>query len=262
MESNKDTVTLSEDLRQAYADGAIAPVRDHLPEGDIDAAYAVQDANTAYWEAQGRRVVGCKIGLTSPAVQQQLGVDQPDFGILFADMAIGEGEPVAAGRLLQPKIEAEIALILGSDLDIAQPSLGDLVNAVAYVAPALEIVDSRIESWNIRIVDTVADNASAGLFVIGGPLRSLDGIDLRGATMEMFRNGESVSKGAGAACLGHPLNAALWLVGELTRRGRPLKAGDIVLTGALGPMVPVAPGDEFNAVITGLGSVTTVFAKE
>jgi 2-keto-4-pentenoate hydratase len=247
-------------LRGAYAGTPIPPLRDRLPANDIDAAYAVQEANTAHWVAEGRRVVGCKIGLTSPAVQRQLGVDRPDFGILFADMAAGESEPIAAGRVLQPKVEAEIAFILGRDLDITQPTTADVIAAVAYVVPALEIVGSRIAGWDIKIVDTIADNASSGLFVLGGPARRLDGLDLRGAEMTMARGAETVSRGNGAACLGNPLNAAVWLAGEVARRGRPLRAGDVVLTGALGPMVPVAPGDTIEAVISGLGTVTATFA--
>jgi 2-keto-4-pentenoate hydratase len=262
MQPSTSYEALAAALRDAYAGTPILPLREHLPAGDVDAAYAVQEANTSYWEAEGRRVVGCKIGLTSPVVQKQLGVDRPDFGVLFADMAVGEGEPIAVGRVLQPKIEAEIALILEKDLDLVQPTAADVIAAIAYVAPALEIVGSRIANWDISIVDTVADNASSGLFVLGGPARRLDGLDLRSATMTMTRNAEAVSKGNGAACLGHPLNAAVWLIGEVARRGRPLRAGDVVLTGALGPMVPVSPGDTFEATITGLGTVTATFSED
>lgn len=254
------TRELAEALRDAYAGKPIAPLRDRLPPNDVDAAYAVQDANTTFWEKEGRRVVGCKIGLTSPAVQKQLGVDRPDFGVLFADMAVGESEPITASRVLQPKIEAEIAFILERDIDLEHPTAADIISAVAYVAPALEIVGSRIAGWDIKITDTVADNASSGLFVIGGPVRRLDGIDLRAAAMTMTRAGETVSKGNGAACLGNPLNAAVWLAGEVARRGRPLRAGNVILTGALGPMVPVNPGDTFEASVSGLGSVTATFA--
>jgi 2-keto-4-pentenoate hydratase len=252
---------LAANLRSAYVGEPIAPLRDSLPPNDVDAAYAVQEANTAYWEAAGRRIVGCKIGLTSLVVQKQLGVDQPDFGMLFADMAVGEGERIAPGRVLQPKIEAEIAFILGCDLTSTQPTVGDVIAAIAYVAPAFEIVGSRIVGWDIKLVDTIADNASSGLFVLGGPVRRLNGLDLRGAEMTMTRCGEIVSKGDGAACLGNPLNAAVWLAGEVARRGRPLRAGNIVLTGALGPMVPASPGDTFEATISGLGNVTAAFGS-
>jgi 2-keto-4-pentenoate hydratase len=235
------------------------PVRDMIDLADLDAAYAVQDIGTERALAAGRRIIGRKIGLTSLAVQKQLGVDQPDYGMLFADMVMGEGIPIPQNRLMQPKIETEVALILGRDLDMDNPTIADVIWATAYVLPALEIVGSRIRSWDIRIVDTIADNASSGLLVLGGPARALDGIDLRGA-MTMRKNGEVVSSGSGADCLGHPLNAAAWLAGEMVRRGRPLRAGEVVLTGALGPMVPVLPGDQFTAQIDGLGTVSAVFA--
>ncbi len=238
------------------------PIRDMLPEGDIDAAYAVQDINTKRALAAGRRLIGRKIGLTSLAVQQQLGVGQPDFGMLFADMIVGEGLPISIDRVMQPKIEAEIALILGDDLAQEQPTIADILRATAFVLPALEIVGSRIKDWDIRITDTIADNASSGLFVLGGPAHSVQDLDMgSGAAMVMRRGEEIVSRGSGAACLGHPLNAAVWLAGEVARRKRPLRAGDIVLTGALGPMVPVRAGDRFDAEIEGLGRVSAQFAE-
>ncbi|SCW56820.1 MULTISPECIES: 2-keto-4-pentenoate hydratase [unclassified Pseudomonas] len=252
---------LAAELRRAYdTKEPIANLRDRMGSDGLDEAYAVQESNTAYWINNGRRLVGCKIGLTSPAVQKQLGVDQPDFGMLFADMAVGEGEPIAVGRVLQPKIEVEVALILGRNLDVVNPTISDIVAATEYVVPALEIVGSRISKWDIKIVDTIADNASSGLFVLGGPFRRLSGLELRNFNMTLRRNGEVVSSGTGAACLGHPLNAAVWLAGEVARRGRPLKAGDVVLTGALGPMVEVNPGDVFDAELEGFGTVNAVFA--
>lgn len=251
---------VADELRQCYESAVtMPPVRDRLPKDDLDVAYAIQDLNTTAWLAEGRRLVGRKIGLTSLAVQRQLGVDRPDFGMLFADMAVGEGQPIDIKRILQPKIEAEVALVIENDLDVECPTLADIVRATAYVAPALEIVGSRIANWDIRIVDTIADNASSGLYVIGGPMRLLDGLDLRGAAMTMTRGDEIVSKGSGAACLGHPLNAAVWLAGEMAKRGRPLRAGDVVLTGALGPMFPVSVGDRIQATIGGLGTVSAEF---
>ncbi|MFI8351792.1 2-keto-4-pentenoate hydratase [Streptomyces cyaneofuscatus] len=241
-----------------------APVRSLLPEdtaADIEAAYAVQRLNVERGITAGRRLVGRKIGLTSPAVQRQLGVDQPDFGALFADMAVPEGQPIAPGRLLQPKVEAEVALVLGTDLPHRDPTVADLLRATAFALPALEIVDSRIAGWDITIVDTVADNASCGLYVLGGTPVPLDRVDLRAVTMTLTRNGETVSEGTGADCLGSPLTAALWLASTLAGLGDPLRAGDTVLTGALGPMTVAAEGDEFTAHIEGLGTVGTSFAS-
>ncbi|MDM0009425.1 2-keto-4-pentenoate hydratase [Variovorax sp. J22G73] len=252
---------LAQRLRAARDTGVpIAPIRDLVGVADVDAAYAIQDINTRDAIASGRRLTGRKIGLTSLAVQKQLGVSQPDFGMLFADMQVGEGEPIAMQRLQQPKIEAEIALILGQDLTGDELTMADVLRATAYVLPALEIVGSRIANWNIGIVDTIADNASAGLFVLGGPAHGVAGLDMKDAAMVMTRNGETVSTGSGAACLGHPLNAATWLAREMVRRRRPLRAGDIVLTGALGPMVPVQPGDRFVATVEGLGTVEALFS--
>jgi len=238
------------------------PIRDLFADGDIDAAYEVQQLHTERVLAAGHRLVGRKIGLTSPAVQRQLGVDRPDFGALFSDMALGHQGTVPAGRLLQPKVEAEIALILGADLPGPDCSVADVRAATAYLAPALEIVDSRIAGWDITIVDTVADNASSGLFVLGDTREAIDDVEPADVEMQLHRGTELVSQGTGRDCLGDPLNAAAWLATTLARRGEPLRAGDIVLTGALGPMVPAAPGDVFTARISGLGEVTISFGGD
>ncbi|SIS95867.1 2-keto-4-pentenoate hydratase [Insolitispirillum peregrinum] len=239
-----------------------APLSDILPAQDVDLAYQVQNINTQRRLTAGHALVGRKIGLTSKAVQAQLGVDQPDYGMLFDDMAVPDGWEIASGRLLQPKAEAEIAFVLGRDLGSEHITLADIIGAVEYALPAIEVVDSRIANWKISIVDTVADNASSGLYVLGGHPRRLSDLNLRDCAMVMTRQGQPVSTGVGAACLGNPLNALWWLAQMMVRVGRPLQAGDTVLSGALGPMVSATPGDVLEASITGLGSVRAAFAKE
>ena len=240
----------------------IPPVRELLPAGAIDLAYAAQDINTGRRLAEGRRLVGRKIGLTSAAVQRQLGVDQPDYGMLFDDMAILDGWDVERHRLIQPKVEAEIAFVIGRDLDDERLTIADILRATEFALPAIEIVNSRIADWKIGLLDTIADNASSGLYVLGASPKKLEGLDLRLAGMTMEHLGEPVSVGAGAACLGDPLSAMLWLAKTMARVGRPLKAGDTVLSGALGPMVTVAWGGVYEARIEGLGSVRAAFAKD
>jgi 2-keto-4-pentenoate hydratase len=226
------------------------------------AAYAVQEINVKLREAAGNRIVGRKIGLTAQSVQHQLGVNQPDYGILFADMGVSDGERLDLNRVLQPKVEAEVALVLDRDLPFEDATVADVISATAYALPAIEIVGSRIANWDIHIVDTIADNASSGAFVLGSTPRKLEALDLRLCGMAMFRSGEPVSTGAGLACLGNPLNAAVWLARTMACVGRPLSTGDIILTGALGPMVSVSAGDVFEARIQGLGAVTVAFEAE
>lgn len=239
------------------------PVRDIVgTETDISVGYAVQDINTALGIASGRRVSGRKIGITSKAVMDQIGVDQPDFGTLFADMEYGDGVEIEHGRLLQPRAEAEVALVLEHDLDHERHTFNDIIRATAYALPAIEIVDSRIADWNIRIVDTVADNASCGLYVLGGKPVPLSKVDLRLIPMSMSINDVEASTGSGAACLGHPLHAARWLADTLASRDIPLRTGDVVMTGALGPMKPIGPGDTISANFGDLGIVTTHLEKQ
>ena len=252
-----------EKIRNAETSGElIPPIKDDLAEASIDEAYRVQQVNTDFHLDNGRFVSGRKIGLTSPAVQKQLGVDQPDFGMLWLDTEYQEGQEIPWSKLHQPKVECEIALVLKEDLTHENIGLADVVQAIDYVVPALEIVGSRIADWKISIYDTIADNASSGVYVLGGPPRKLDGIDLRLCGMVMERDGQPVSTGCGAACMGHPLHATVWLARTMLEKGIPLGEGDVVLTGALGPMVNVNPGDVITVRINGLGSVRTCFSDE
>jgi 2-keto-4-pentenoate hydratase len=234
------------------------PVRDLLGDSDIASAYSVQRLLTEHAIACGRRVVGHKIGLTSPAVQRQLGVDQPDSGVLFADMHVPAGDTVGRGRLLQPKVEAEIAFVLGKDLD-GDLSDDELRSAIATARSAIEIVDSRVRDWSITIVDTIADNGSSAMFVLGDAEVPADELDFENLTMHLSEDGARVSEGRGADCLGSPLNALRWLARTAAENGSPLRAGHIVLSGALGPMVPVKAGSTYIADIECVGSVAVTF---
>ncbi|MBL8360780.1 MAG: fumarylacetoacetate hydrolase family protein [Rubrivivax sp.] len=258
-------ITLADLLWEAAATGRpIAPLREAAAAAGApataDEAYAIQRINRDRRVRGGDRVVGRKIGLTSLAVQRQLGVDSPDFGDLWASTSHGDGDAVPLATLIQPKVEAEVALVLERDVPNPDATVVDVIRASAFALAALEIVDSRIADWKIGLFDTIADNASAAAFVLGADPVRLDRIALREARMVMTRGAESVSEGVGSACMGHPLNAAAWLARTLARRGDPLRAGDIVLTGALGPMVPARAGDAFEARIEGLGGVSVRFA--
>jgi 2-keto-4-pentenoate hydratase len=244
-------------LREARAlRRPIAPISQSHGIAGIEAAYAVAEVNTRAAITGGRRVVGKKVGLTSQAVQRQLGVDQPDFGVLFDDMEFLNGQDVPIARLMQPKVEAEIAFVVGRDLSGAVPSWGEFVASIAYALPALEIVDSAITDWRITLVDTVADNASCGLYVLGDQPVILGSLQLAELGMEMTANGQVASTGSGAACMGHPLRAAHWLARTMVERGQGLRAGEIILSGALGPMVPVHAGDGLHATVGALGTVS------
>ena len=260
-ESHAAADEAAQSLREAQVSGKpCRPIRDAFDADDLKSAYEVQQINVDLGVAAGRRVVGRKIGLTSPVVQAQLGVDQPDFGTLFADMAFAEGVEIPFSRLMAPRCEAEVALVLDEDLDRETHTVIDILNATAYALPALEIVDSRIAEWDIRITDTIADNGSAGLFVLGSQPVSLAEVNLPQIEMVMTQNGQLVSEGLGSACLGNPLNAVIWLADALSSLGTPLVAGDVVLTGSLGPVVKIERGDLFKADMGALGTVSAIFS--
>ena len=261
MSTPADIQKAADQLWQAAQQGRVcAPVRELIGSQDIEAAYQVQLINNKRRLEGGERLVGKKIGLTSKAVQQQLGVDQPDFGLLFDSMSITSSHTISWDKLMQPKVEAEVALIMGQDLHQCHDD-EQLLQAVDHAVASIEIVGSRIQAWDIKITDTVADNASASHFVLGETKADPKQLDLVNCQMTLVKNGEEVSRGMGQNCLGSPIKAACWLAQTMIDHHQPLKQGDIILTGALGPMVQVEPGDKVTAEITGLGSVSLEFGN-
>ena len=235
----------------------LEPVRTEIK--GVAEAYAVQQAAVEIWKGQGRTIAGQKIGLTAKAVQDQLGVNEPDFGTLFADMILADGATVPQAAVLQPRIEAEIAFIMKSDLRGDSITPEQVIAATDYVVPAIEICGSRIARWDIKIEDTIADNASAGLVVTGGKRSKLDLAGLADAAMTIQHNGAPAGSGRGEACLGNPAIAVAWLAQALTRFGGGLRAGDLVMSGALSKMVAAAPGDKFDVDFGALGTVSVKF---
>ena len=238
----------------------IAPLTEQYDDLVIEDAYAIQGINVQRRLDGGAQVVGRKVGLTSKPMQQVLGVTEPDYGVLLDDMYVEEGDEVDLGRLIQPRIEAEIAFVLAEDLVGPGVTAPRALAAVAGVLPALEIVDSRVADWRIKLVDTVSDNASCGLLTVGGRMTSVTGLDLRLLGMALSRNGEVIDTGAGAAALGNPARCVAWLANKFASFGSSLRAGDIILPGAVHRMVPVRPGDVFRADFAHLGAVTVTFS--
>jgi len=244
-------------LRAARASRApIAQVSATYGIATLDEAYAVAGRNVAARLATGARIVGRKIGLTSKTVQMQLGIDEPDFGIIFDDMEYLDRGEVPIARLIQPKAEVEIAFVFGRDLSGEAPSYGAFLAALAYALPAVEVVDSAIVDWKITLFDTVADNASSGLYVLGDQPVDIGRLSFAELGARLDKNGVTESIGVGAACLGHPLRAAYWLARTTLSRGDVLRAGEVILSGALGPMVSVSAGDVLYARVGELGSVS------
>jgi 2-oxopent-4-enoate hydratase len=228
-------------------------------------AYAIQKKNIARRLARGRsgapcRVVGHKVGITSKAVMEWLKVEQPDFGHLLDEMWVPDQSECKTELLLQPRIEGEIAFVLGSRLMGPGLTVVDVIRAIDCALPALEIIDSRVAEWKIAVQDTIADNASSGMFVLGGPPVSIRGLDLVKLGMTMRKNGAVVSTGAGINCLGNPLNAVVWLANTLGALGEALEPGHVVLSGAMGPVSPVAVGDVVELEVATVGSARVVFA--
>ncbi len=239
----------------------IAPLTDRHPDLVLSDAYAIQTVNITRRTEAGQRIIGRKVGLTSKPMQDLLGVNEPDFGVLTDEMLVEDGDLVDLGRLVQPRVEAEIAFVMGEDLTGPGVTTARTLTAIAGALPSIEIVDSRVADWKIKLVDTVADNASSGLLVTGGRLRPVAELDLRTLGVVISRNGEIIDSGAGAAALGNPARCVAWLANKLGEFGEGLKAGDIVLPGAVHKMVPVEPGDVFRAEFAHLGAVTARFSN-
>ena len=247
--------------RAATERRTIEPLTDRAPDLSVEDAYAIQTAVIHRRVTAGARMIGRKVGLTSTPMQQLLGVDEPDFGVLLDDMVVEDGDEIPLGTLVQPRVEAELAFVLAHDLAGPGVTTARALTALAGVLPAIEVVDSRVADWRIKLVDTVADNASSGLLVVGGRMRRVEDLDLRLIGVVVSRNGEMIDTGAGAAALGNPARCVAWLANKLGGLGAGLRAGDVVLPGAVHKMVPVQPGDVFRAEFSRLGAVTVRFSR-
>lgn len=256
--------SLGDELYQALTTcSVVEPLTNRHPDITIADAYAIQQRLNARRIAGGERVIGKKIGVTSKPVQDMLNVHQPDFGFLTDAMQFEDNATVSLSKagLIQPRAEGEIAFMLRADLQGPGVTRDDVLAATAWVAPCFEIVDSRIRDWKIRIQDTVADNASCGVFVIGRQHTEPSALDLAAAPMQMFRNGAPAGSGLGSAVQGHPAEAVAWLANTLGAFGIPFKAGELILSGSLAPLVPAAAGDRFTMGIDGLGSCSINFIE-
>ena len=258
---NDDLIrTLGDVLYTALQDcRVVEPLTNRHPDITVEDAYRIQQRLNARRVEAGETIIGKKIGVTSRAVMNMLGVHQPDFGMLTDRMVFNEGEAVDAKTLIQPKAEGEIAFILKRDLQGPGVTAADVLAATEGVMACFEIVDSRIRDWKIKIQDTVSDNASCGVFVLGDRVVDPREVDLTTCGMVLEKNGEVVVTGAGAATMASPLNAMAWLANTLGRLGMPLKAGEVVLSGALGAMVPVKAGDNLRVTIGGIGGCSVRF---
>jgi 2-keto-4-pentenoate hydratase len=250
----------AEHLERAVMRGeGVEPLTSLDPELTITDAYQVQLHTIDKKVQAGSKIVGKKIGLTSLAMQKMLGVDQPDYGHLLDEMVVQNGGEVPFQRVLQPKVEAEIAFVLKKDLIGPRVSTLDVLLATDYVVAALEIVDSRVADWKIKLQDTVADNASSGLYVLGDKRVKPDEIDLSMVGSVLYKNGEMMNTGVGAAALGNPATCVAWLANKLFEFGITLKAGEVILSGALSAAVNAEPGDRFSARLAHLGEVSVSF---
>lgn len=249
-------------LRKAHQIGVAGkPIRDLVDDEDINTAYMVQEYNDKQWQAQSRRLVGRKLALTNKAVQKQFGISQACHGSIYADMVLTDGAEITQRALSDQRVETEIAVVLKKDLTRSQHTVLDVIDACDYLLAAFEIVDSRMIDWNVNACDFVADNTSASLVVLGTKPVYLKDCDITRCQMVTKRGEEIVSEGVATNCLGHPLQALAWLADEMVRAGRPLRAGEFVITGAMGPAISAKPGDVFTAELSGIGAIAARFAE-
>ena len=266
---DNDTLNpLAEALINAQETGEpCAPLTESKPDLSVSEAYDIQLSNIRLRNRQGlhgrpRAFGWSKNRNTSKAVQGWLNVTEPDFGCLLDDMMVTHGETAPYQLMLQPRVEGEIAFVLKKDLEGPGVTPLDVIAATDYLLPALEIIDSRIADWKIKYEDTIADNASSGFFVLGNQPKSIRDVDLDLCGLALLQNGRVKSTGAGLACLGDPVHAVVWLANTLGKMGTGIKAGEVILSGALGPVIPVSKGDHIEARISGLGNVSCRFDEE
>lgn len=259
---------LSEDVRREVADtlaeaertrSPVPPLRETYPDLDVVDAYEIQLLNIRRRLDAGASVLGHKVGLSSKAMQDMMGVGEPDYGHLLSDMALAEDTPVSAGRYCMPRVEVEVAFVLGATLPGEDCTEADVLAATEYVAPSIELIDSRIDNWNIKIGDTIADNASSAGFVLGADRVKPADIDLLTIDARLYRGGEEVASGRSDAVLGNPVVAVAWLARKVASFGVTLEAGHVIMPGSVHRAIDVHPGDEFEAVMDGLGSVRLSF---
>ena len=237
----------------------IGRLTDEFPEMTVEDAYRVQLENVARRTGNGEKIIGMKIGLTSQAMQKLLNVSVPDYGHLFAPMLLTEGQPCSVSDLIQPKVEGELSFCLNKTLKGPGITIADVYEATKYVVPSLEIVDSRIKDWKIKLQDTIADNGSSARFVVGGRMTPIEAVDMRLTGMTLEKNGELINSGTTAEVWGNPAAAVACLANMLAEFDIALEAGSIVMAGALTAMVPVEAGDVMTASFQGMGSVTVRF---
>ena len=235
---------------------------DRYPELDADLAYQVQDRLIELkCKEEKTRIMGRKLGLTSKAKQKMIGVHEPSYGVLLESMQLFEGEPISISPFIHAKVEPEIAFVFDKEVSGPHVTIAEILEATAYIAPALEIIDSRFEKFSFTLADAIADNSSSSRFIIGEKFYKPDLVDLRLMGMVFKKNGEVIETGAGAAVMGHPARAIAWMANKLRKTGQSIKAGEVVLSGAISASATIAPGDYFSASFDGIGSIEANFTE-